>query len=363
MSERTYRLPEHISSSEFDPFNHGTTTINYERVPDERFVELSRVLAEGWAISNIQSIEQVNEAEKYSNNFRISAPQGTFLLKESHVNLAMLQELVNRTIQFLESQAAAVAHLLPTIDDQTFSQQGSKPYCLYNFIDGEHFDGSREEIREAAISLAYLHKALQNLPFVSEILGQKGSFLTHDRNQLLALLALAEQKGPQDDFENVVLIHTEEFREASSGIDFAALESLPTQVIHQDLHPHNLMFDKDGKFRAFLDFDTLTISQRARDVAYAMHRLARTYGQMTERKKDVGVDIRDRAQVFLDVYLSMNDLTEPEIRALPTLIADHTLIKIITTHLQQHYLEDDTKWDFDLPKKIAVLREARLFEF
>ena len=42
-----------------------------------------------------------------------------------------------------------------------------------------------------------------------------------------------------------------------------------------------------------LDFDSLRYSQRARDVGLEYIDFTRTCGEKTERKNDVGIDIRD----------------------------------------------------------------------
>lgn len=356
MRERAERL----NYTEFDPFNHGTTSISYENVDQQRLSQLLAVLQNGWGMSAIDQIQQVAEAEKNSNNFRAPTPSGVFLLKESHVNSPRVQDMVNRGLLFLRSQGIAVSNLIVPQTSPTFFEVGGKLYCLYDFIDGEHFDGSQDEISETALNLALLHQAQALLPF-GEIQETTGFLIRHDRGLLLNLLDLASQTVPCDDFERIVSEVTDELKEESERTQALNLECLPVQAIHQDIHPHNLLFYPDKRLAAFLDFDSIIISQRARDVAYAMHRLARTYGPSTERKNDIGVDIRKRAEIFLEAYLSASQLTDDEIKALPYLISDHALVKIVR-HLERHYLERNTIWDFDLPKKIACLREASLFD-
>nr|MCK4929878.1 hypothetical protein [Nanoarchaeota archaeon] len=109
-------------------------------------------------------------------------------------------------------------------------------------------------------------------------------------------------------------------------------------------------------------FDSVCYSQRARDFGFAMHRMARTYGKQTEKKNDIGTDIKHRAQIFLEEYLKHNLLTDEEIKALPWVIQDEALSRVINV-LGEHYLLNDQTWSFDLPKQVTTLREGLLFDF
>ena len=49
-----------------EPFNHGTTSIEYDIVSNEAFQELVQKISEGWSIQTT-NIEQVREKIFYSN--------------------------------------------------------------------------------------------------------------------------------------------------------------------------------------------------------------------------------------------------------------------------------------------------------
>jgi Ser/Thr protein kinase RdoA (MazF antagonist) len=104
--------------------------------------------------------------------------------------------------------------------------------------------------------------------------------------------------------------------------------SLPRQLGHYDYHPHNLLFDSRNKLTAILDFDLMRVSQRARDVALAMHKLARVYGSQTEAKLDIGATILDRATDFLSAYQQLFPLAKHEVISMPHLLRDEVIRKI-----------------------------------
>lgn len=72
------------------------------------------------------------------------------------------------------------------------------------------------------------------------------------------------------------------------------------------------------------------------------------------------MDIVDRAKRYLDEYIKRNSLTDREIAAIPHLIADEALQRVML-HLILHYEKGETRSDFDLQKQLETLRESALF--
>jgi len=364
----------HIESSELekapnsvycdlDPFNHGTTTIAYEPVDSKTFGKLARVLKAGWDLDAPESIEQVCEAEKNSNNYRVHTRRGrTHLLKASHITAPIVQELVNECLIDLRKYSARAPQLIRTSRHGTYYPSNGL-YCLHAFIDGEHFDGSRKELINTAQQLGSLHAVLEQYLPADEVRARKGSRIAHNPHVLEEVVKRLERVGERTPFDRYVLGCLKYIKDRSEKVSAANIFDLPKQVIHYDGHPHNLLFDKGTKeLLAFIDFDSILYSQRARDVGFAMHRLARTCGEQTERKQDVGVDVRDRGKQFLEQYHRINPLTDEEIKMLPLVIQDEALFRVLSV-LNDHYIKGITTWSFDLPKQITTLEEGAWFEF
>ena len=201
-------------------------------------------------------------------------------------------------------------------------------------------------------------QVLENLPanLRKSIEQDNRTLIHHDWNQLEALINDQLSQGDKSlvEEEEIQLIRRFSKLISASAEKFS---SVPIQVIHRDLHPHNLLFDPNNhQLLAFLDLDALLISQRIRGIAFAMHRLARTYGDYTERKQGLGSDIRDRLQLFLDFYLnSGGELTQDELELIPYVLLDHTLYAI--TQIFLHASEGSKEWPKDLRKQIELLKE------
>src|SRR3989338_6714438 len=348
---------------DLDPFNHGTTTVEYEEMPKSEASRLATILKEGWGRCDVNILRLSAGAEKNSNHFRVETKTGVYLFKHSHINNPETQDVVNRAVAYLNDNCVKTPTIIPTTEGATFYVTGNEVFCFYDFIEGEHFDGSQAELQNVAGEIARLHGALATIPYEREIRGLNGSVVGHNREALERIIKAVREHGEQTEFDSYALGILDEIDERSRAIVDVKVDGLPSQIVHYDLHPHNVLFSPESKeVASILDFDSLRYSQRARDVGFGMHRFARTCGAKTERRNDVGMDVRDRAKLFLNSYVAENELTDEEMRVLPLAIQDEAMRRVITG-LGNHYLRSDTTWSFDLPKQVTTLHEGGFFSF
>ncbi len=149
-----------------------------------------------------------------------------------------------------------VPHLVRTPQGYSFFNHDDGIFSLQNFIEGEHFDGSRRELSRAAQEIGRLHQALEKIPFEDDVKRIKGTVISHDRTLLEHLLKVVKKRGPQTPYDAAVLSVLDEIDDASLKVTSYPIDRLPLQVIHYDLHPHNALFDtKSKEVLAILDYD------------------------------------------------------------------------------------------------------------
>ena len=351
-----------LSSGHLDPFNHGTTSLHYTDIDIPLIADITENMRTGWGVRGVLSVSRIFEgAEKPSNNFRVLTVDGnTFLYKTGHLNQTGVQNAIHETLVYLAQQGTPVPHIYAARDDKSYRVSANgQIICLHEFIDGEHYDGSLIELKEEAKQLALLHRTLQRLPDQKTLQDHLMPKFPHDKQTLAQLIGRVRANPVLDDFDEYVLKTLTIVEASSQGIDQSALRDLPSQVIHYDIHPHNLLFDpKTNQLLAFIDFDTMCFSSRIMDVALAMHRAARTFGVNTERNNDIGGNMRSRARLFLSTYEYFNPLTALEIRNIATILQDRSLGQIQYI-LYNHYVRGDPKWSFDLQKQITLMQEAQ----
>jgi Ser/Thr protein kinase RdoA (MazF antagonist) len=349
--------------SDLNPFNHGTATIKYEHASDVESSRLAAILREGWGIDDAKFLRLSAGAEKNSNNFRVETSSGVYLFKQSHINKPRTQDVISNAMSYLKDNSIKTPAIIPTNEGANHYVAKEGIFCFYDFIEGENFDGSQAELKNVAAEIGKLHRVLETIPFMRAIRKSNSSVVGHNRKKLGKIIEAAREHGEQTDFDSYAISILDEIDERSRAIIEAKIVDLPFQIIHYDLHPHNVLFDGSSKeLLALLDFDPLRYSQRARDVGFGMHRFARTCGSETERKNDVGVDVRMRGRRFLDSYVTENELSDKEIKSLPLLIQDEAMRRVMNV-LANHYLRNDTTWSFDLQKQVTTLREGSFFSF
>ena len=345
----------------FNQYNHGSVGIQYSKIRGSKRQFLEKVLRFGWGIPTTESIMRVAQGEGSSTrNYRVESGGKAFLLKEAKMDKPYLRDLANKCILFCEGRGARVPHVISTQRKQNFYGV-SRIVSLYNFLGGEHFDGSRKELRAAAINLALLDQILSTIPRRDEICQGMGYRVQYDHGSAKALLKSVRRRGSRDEFDAQVAAELDLLFEKVDETGSAKMHALPMQEIHLNVHPHNLIFSSQSKgLLAILDFESIKYSQRAREVAFAMHRLSRAYGEHMEGKEDLGADIRERAREFLSAYTSANPLTDEEIKSLGIILSEENLSRVLTV-LRNHYERYDSRKDSRFQKRMQMLKESELF--
>lgn len=347
--------------AEFNPGNHGTTSIYYGE-NDAASPEIETVLKTGWGIRPTSVDSITFSGRRHSDVVRVRTDSTLYILKNSHLRDPRQLAFTLGCLRHCRDFGVRVPHVVEPTTTDWYSQTSGRHFALMKFVAGEHFDGSRYELAQASIEQAYFHRALRAYPDPGvDAMRSEHYSETHHPDRLRDLAQLVATRPSTSLFEKLAAQASDELLEWSKAVAEADLLTLPRQLIHRDLHPHNLLYHEVSReLTALLDFEALCVAQRARNVAFAMHRLSRTYGPLTERQSDVGVDIVDRAKRYLDEYIKRNSLTDREIAAIPHLIADEALQRVML-HLILHYEKGETRSDFDLQKQLETLRESALF--
>lgn len=346
----------------FDPFNHGTTTIRYLSVSQEAVRALEPVLQLGWGLNAPWNVRQMDLGPLGQDRYFSFEDRGRqYFFKKNRPSLGR-QLLIDKAQEYCRIEGVPTRELVRTQAGETshLDLVSGQSYSLAKFIDGEHFDGSRAELLEVAGSVARMHSVFSKIPFSEEVKASKDFSLKHDPDVLNNYLerSRVESFGQTGELPMTV----DEIASASSRVVADLQIDLPVQTIHMDLHPHNVLFSPDSHdLVAIVDFEQVRLSQRIRDVGFAMHRFSRVYGPMTEKRQDIGTDIRVRASQFLDQYNTQNSLSPQELKSLVLVLQDEALTRIGIV-LGGFYESGSPQFVAELGKQVATLKECKLFE-
>lgn len=340
---------------EFDPFDHGEATIMYCSSTQEEWASISNVLQNGWGIAPQEMKTLVFLSGVEPRHFQvIDEEHNQFLLQRNRTG-SERQRLVAACEIWCREQGIPTRELISATNGENFfSDSSDQTYSLSTFLEGTHFDGSREELRNVARQLPRLINALYDIPFAEEVEKSRSVHVRHNSEILFQLLSEVTSKKdigsvPQDFLEKIPNII-----EVSQDLQSVDFEHQLFQTTHRDLHPYNMLF-KNKKLIAWYDFENVERSQRLRDIAFVLHRVSRTYGSKTEGKQDIGTPIKMRIGDFLNEFNAVEPLSYADIEILPHLIRDEVLRRIMII-LTKNYPAGEFR------KQLRFLEEASLFE-
>jgi len=247
-------------------------------------------------------------------------------------NLPLADEA--RVLSHVARQGVRVAEFLPTDHATLYAGEVEESFVLIPRLASDHFTATELVSLEEKIggALAELHLALARYPWPANSYAEQ---LRESLEQDLMLPpdvaeGFARRRGPMT----------------------AALADLPTQLIHGDLTPENVVLRRPGVVSGFIDFDHLPLAPRIWDIAKYVSRRIRLGWRHGSHASDLGR--LDHLPGFLVGYHTTNRLSSAEIEALPAGIAAGNVLEV--SYLQE--ISAGTLPRRKLPDHDAVLADT-----
>lgn len=358
-----------IEISVFQPNNHSQWRIGYKPVTDDQATKLKELLSKNYALGSILSIEQVNETEVNSNNFKIATTRGNFLLRRFLATKD--QKIILRTLDLIKSLAGEgvrVPQVANSITGEPLVILNDEFYCLFVFTEASHYQGSKLELESAGTQVGLLDQALshlstdpkwqQELSLPDQVKELRRYDLTIWQELFTKARARAEA-NPDDKFDQDFIASESIIMEAVEK----TLKAKPTEsawgVVHFDLHPHNFLAN-GHEIVAIIDLDSLRYLERARALAFALHRLIRQY-IIFNNLNDYPKAVTEGRKLFFDAYKKVNQIDDQELAPLAYFIRDEALSRL-TYAMKDLYFNNNPAWKQDLVKQLTNLAEATYFD-
>jgi Ser/Thr protein kinase RdoA (MazF antagonist) len=214
-------------------------------------------------------------------------------------NLPLADEC--RIVQHLARQGIRVPEFISTDCATLYASEGQDAFVLLPKLANDQFSPAELVALEETIgrAVAELHLALAGYPWPSN------SYAERVDESLQQELTLPPEVA--DGFA----------RRRGSMID--ALVHLPTQLVHGDLSPENILLQRPEAVSGFIDFDHLPQAPRIWDISKYLSRRIRLNWRKRPSASNLGR--LDHLAGFLRGYHQVNPLTPGEIRAIPAGIA------------------------------------------
>ncbi len=256
----------------FKPNSHSNFEIRWKLVSGERQEAVRNLLAKHYGIEAVENIEQIDAFEVRSNNFRITYGSGKQALLRKHIQHASAQAVtaIDLLIEKVAEGGVPVPRVIAAKDGTRFIEEGGSLWQLYQFIPGNYYRGTLEELEQASRGVASLHRALAALPATDSTKSPSWVLPTTADFEFI----FKEAQGDGEPLGVLVRAQKESIvrRIEDLSLHAEAIKNAGMQMIHADLHPHNFLFDGEV-LTAILDFGDVRPGFRAADAASACHRL------------------------------------------------------------------------------------------
>jgi Ser/Thr protein kinase RdoA (MazF antagonist) len=300
--------------------------------------EIASVLSH-YDLGDISMMREFTRGAPAAAKLLITTDRGRFLLKrrpkgkDDPERVTFAQELQ----RFLASKNFPLPHLVDTCDGGgSLLKIGDSIYEMFEFIDGQRYRGGLTATFEAGRTLALYHKLLRN--FHSESKRPQGQY-HHSRIVADAFTALPdvlrESHSVRDHEEEMTDLLAElrlSYRDAARSVDALGLPGWPTQIVHADWHPGNMLFDGD-RVVAVLDYDSARVWQRVLDVANGCLQFSAVNGGRNLSKWPDRTDAH-RARRFLNGYDEVAVISRAELQAVPFLMQEALIAQTLPPILQ-----------------------------
>ncbi len=351
--------------------NHSAWEIKYRPVEAKRIEELLSIL-KGYYVSyadTVEQIEQVDEAEVNSNNFKITGTKKgepvTYLLRR--VPATRTRNDIERTlvlVRLLAERGVAVPKLLKTDVGDALVTQVDSWYFLFVFIESNHYRGTLAEVADAGRLIGTLDRELAHITpdyvhdptfAFSEAYKKVREFSVPIWEDIFSKATLHAARE-SDSFGRQLLARREEIM--ASVRDLEAAPAAKCQLMHFDLHPHNLLAD-GTRIMVILDFDSVRYVEKMRAVAFALHRLVRQHVVYT-RPPNIAPALALAKTAFIKGYRSQNDLSDAELSVVSYFIKHESLSRL-SGAMKEYASTGATAWEQDLAKQLNNIAEAAYF--
>ena len=289
---------------------------------------------------NIYYVKPINRGE-VNYNFEIATDEGRFFLREYGDRILRNEEdliFEHRLLDHLMSNGFSRLARPREIENlklreahcpyRTLVRIGRRYFALFDFIAGR--DASNFDLKEAAQTLAYFHKAVENFdhpyrPFFVEAMSER-QLMQYD-----AWLAENQKGGYFDETLARFLPQVKHYL-ATFKTNIRELDNgLRKIVCHNDYHLGNIRIRANKAY--ITDFEGVGHNYRTYELAFATIAFCTQEDPGDLRKEK---EFWERAMKFLRNYIDINRLHPEEIELMPSMI-EATYVKLLPPIIRHHY--------------------------
>lgn len=275
---------------------------------------------------SVANIYKENTGRQSENAYYIG---DDYVIKFS-ANYGSIKNSISITNSLTESNLP-VAEMIKTVNGSDYLQNGELYFIVTKRIKGgqlkcEDIFKNTDIAYQIGENIARLHNALKTF---DESNYKKANILNDIKSNLPKVKELIDIDDFTDDFADIY-------------------NKLPKQIIHRDINPSNMIFDK-GEFKGFIDFDLTEVNVRIFDICYCATAILSECFSNQSIDKNIWFEILDK---IVSGYESINHLTADEKQAISYVFYSIQII-CIAYFSQFDKFDNLTKINIDMLKWIV----------
>jgi homoserine kinase type II len=289
--------------------------------------ELARVLSH-YDLGIIEALEDFPRGSRKAPKLVLKAEAGRFLLKrrargrggEDQNKVAFCHDIQ----QTLAAQAFPLPNLVPDRRKQTMLVLDGRIYELFEFIPGEGYNQSLDSTGDAGRVLGLYHKLLADFdtPFDPPT-GSYHAAASVEQGFDRVLQHFAGKTYVEGNCRFLL----DSYLHARDSANDAGLDEWPSQVVHGDWHPGNMLF-RQGRVAAVIDYDSARFLPRIIDAANGALQFS-ILGGGEDLSSWPEYPDQARFKRFLRGYDNVNLLSEAEVKSVPWLMIEALIAEAV----------------------------------
>ena len=280
----------------------------------------------------IRNIAAFSRGSRNAPKAIVNCDRGRFLFKRRNKGVDEIKKVAfTHQIQLaLAAQNFPLPHLLGIRDDgNSMLIYRNNIYEMQEFIEGTGYDASLEATEQAGHALGLYHKLLEG--FQSDYEPPTASY--HNAKAIYqsiqkSSVSLKPTADMRERTCETVKFLGDTYRQCVEEINKLGLSDWPTQIVHGDWHPGNMLF-RDKLVVAVIDYDTARLQQRVIDFANGALQfsiIGRRDASLDDWPEHLDMP---RLKQFLHGYDSVNQIATDELRAAPYLMCEAMIAEAV----------------------------------